>query len=247
MDFSNYHYCISTIPLFQTLTRDQIEKIQAQIQVKKFKAGQYLYQAGDDSDTLYLLQKGLVQIYRLSASGKEQYIRQLEAGDFIGESGLFSHRQINRYVKAEEPTTVCSIQRDVFKDVLLQNPEIAIELLEELTNRLNESEQQTTWITSESTSHRLAAYLLEAYNQQESLSIEIPSTKKQLASFLGMSPESFSRSLTKLTKAGIVRQPKPNVIEILELGRLEEWWGNYDIWFEVIEKWSIKFFSIIIC
>lgn len=222
MDFSSYHYCISTIPLFQSLSSDQIEKIQAHIQVKEFEPGQYLYQAGDDSDTLYLLQKGLVQIYRISASGKEQYIRQLESGDFIGESGLFSQQYFNRYVKAEEPTTVCSIQRDVFKELLLMNPEIALALLEEFSNRLNASEQQTTWITSESTSDRLAAYLLEAYNQQQSLSIEIPSTKKQLASFLGMSPESFSRSLTKLTKEGIVKQPKANVIEILDIERLEE-------------------------
>ena len=222
MDFSSYHYCISTIPLFQSLSSDQIEKIQAHIQVKGFEPGQYLYQAGDDSDTLYLLQKGLVQIYRISASGKEQYIRQLESGDFIGESGLFSQQHFNRYVKAEEPTTVCSIQRDVFKELLLKNPEIALALLEEFSNRLNASEQQTTWITSESTSDRLAAYLLEAYNQQQSLSIEIPSTKKQLASFLGMSPESFSRSLTKLTKEGIVKQPKANVIEILDLERLGE-------------------------
>lgn len=222
MDFSSYHYCISTIPLFQSLSSDQIEKIQAHIQVKEFEPGQYLYQAGDDSDTLYLLQKGLVQIYRISASGKEQYIRQLESGDFIGESGLFSQQHFNRYVKAEEPTTVCSIQRDVFKELLLMNPEIALALLEEFSNRLNASEQQTTWITSESTSDRLSAYLLEAYKQQQSLSIEIPSTKKQLASFLGMSPESFSRSLTKLTKEGIVKQPKANVIEILDLERLVE-------------------------
>lgn len=222
MDFSSYHYCISTIPLFQSLSSDQIEKIQAHIQVKEFEPGQYLYQAGDDSDTLYLLQKGLVQIYRISASGKEQYIRQLESGDFIGESGLFSQQHFNRYVKAEEPTTVCSIQRDVFKELLLMNPEIALALLEEFSNRLNASEQQTTWITSESTSDRLSAYLLEAYKQQQSLSIEIPSTKKQLASFLGMSPESFSRSLTKLTKEGIVKQPKANVIEILDLERLGE-------------------------
>lgn len=62
MDFSSYHYCISTIPLFQSLSSDQIEKIQAHIQVKEFESGQYLYQARDDSDTLYLLQKGLVQI-----------------------------------------------------------------------------------------------------------------------------------------------------------------------------------------
>lgn len=222
MDFSSYHYCISTIPLFQSLSSDQIEKIQAHIQVKEFEPGQYLYQAGDDSDTMYLLQKGLVQIYRISSSGKEQYIRQLESGDFIGESGLFSQQHFNRYVKAEEPTTVCSIQRDVFKELLLMNPEIALALLEEFSNRLNASEQQTTWITSESTSDRLAAYLLEAYNQQQNLSIEIPSTKKQLASFLGMSPESFSRSLTKLTQEGIVKQPKANVIEILDVERLVE-------------------------
>ena len=80
MDFSNYHYCISTIPLFQTLTRDQIEKIQAQIQVKKFKAGQYLYQAGDDSEYVVSTSEGSCANISLICVGKGAVYSSIRSG-----------------------------------------------------------------------------------------------------------------------------------------------------------------------
>lgn len=222
IDFSQFNHCISTMPLFQSLSLEQVEKIQAVIQEKEFMAGELLSRAGEQADALYLVQKGQVRIYRVSNSGKEQHIRVLEPGDFIGELALFSDRQYERFVEAVEPTTVCCVARDDFKEILINNPHIAIELLSELSERLDHSEQQTTWISSESVQARLAAYILDTYQKQSVECITLPSTKKNIASYLGMSPETFSRGLTKLTKKGIVKQPAPNKIEILDMDKLED-------------------------
>lgn len=222
LDFSHYHHCISTMPLFQSLKFEQVQLIQARIQERTYSDGELLYQAGDHSTTLNLVQKGQVRVYRLASSGKEQHIRILEPGDFIGELALFHDRRYDRYVEAVGAITVCSIQREDFKQILLDHPAIAIELLGELSDRLDHSEQQTTWITSESVQTRLAAYFMEESTKQETACVTLSSTKKNIASYLGMTPESFSRGLSKLTKLGIVKQPAPNKIEILNSVALEE-------------------------
>lgn len=222
LDFSHYHHCISTMPLFQSLELEQVQLIQARIHERTYSDGELLYRAGDQSNTLTLIQKGQVRVYRLASSGKEQHIRILEPGDFIGELALFNDRRYDRYVEAVGPITVCSIQREDFKQILLKHPMIAIELLGELSDRLDHSEQQTTWITSESVQARLAAYILEEAAKQETACVTLSSTKKNIASYLGMTPETFSRGLTKLTKLGIVKQPAPNKIELLDLIELEQ-------------------------
>ncbi|MGO4929261.1 Crp/Fnr family transcriptional regulator [Fundicoccus sp. Sow4_D5] len=222
MDFSQYHHCISTMPLFQSLSVEQIELIQAQIIERDFATGDLIHREGDEADTLYLVQKGQIRMFRLATSGKEQHLRVLEAGDFVGVPALFAHRHYEYFVEATEETTVCCIQRETFKDLLLSNPQIALELLSVLSERLEESEQQTTWITSESVQSRLANYLLEEAARQATTTITLTSTKKNIASFLGMSPESFSRGLGKLTRAGLVKQPKPNRLEILDQTGLKQ-------------------------
>ena len=85
IDFTKYDHCISTMPLFQGLSLTEIQFIQSDITEQAFSAGQFIYQAEDILESLYLIQEGKVKVYRLGSSGKEQVIRILEQGDFVGE------------------------------------------------------------------------------------------------------------------------------------------------------------------
>ncbi len=77
-------------------------------------------------------------------------IRVLKQRDFVGEMSLFNDRVHDNYVQVMTPTKVCVINRHDFKEVLLTNPESAWEMLTELSNRLTDSEQQATLITTTS-------------------------------------------------------------------------------------------------
>lgn len=107
-----------------------------------------------------------------------------------------------------------------FKEVLLSNPQIALELLTKLANRLDDSEQQTTLITTEDVQSRSANYIFNAFYKQDTPRVKLKSTKKNIASYLRMFAKSFSRGLTKLTKMSVITQPTPNIIEILDPNKL---------------------------
>lgn len=117
-----------------------------------------------------------------------------------------------------------------FKEVLLSNPQIALELLTKLANRLDDSEQQTTLITTEDVQSRSANYIFNALYKQDTPRVKLESTKKNIAFYLRIYAKSFSRGLTKLTKMSVITQPTPNIIEILDpnkLGKLAKNYGAY--------------------
>ena len=64
--------CISIVPIFNHLERAEMAEIVKTTQSVTFKRGETLYNAGDQSSSLYIIHKGRVKIFRLSESGKEQ-------------------------------------------------------------------------------------------------------------------------------------------------------------------------------
>lgn len=210
-----FAYCINTMPLFQSLETSQFMLIKNQVIVKELEIGEHLYRAGDLRDTLFLIQKGSIKLYRISSGGKEHTIEILQAGDFIGEQSLFTQSASNNYAVAIENTTVCSLRQQDFQRIVSQHPQIALELLSVLSNRLENTQEHVMSLTGESAKHRLMQYLENEAEKQATTIVKLPSTKKDLASYLGMSQETFSRTLTTLTREGLVSQPTPDKIALL--------------------------------
>ena len=65
---------------------------------------------------------------------------------------------------------------------------------------------------------RLAAFILNLARDGRAR-VELPFSKGQLASLLGATPESLSRALTRLKKAGLISEEKP-FINIVDRRRL---------------------------
>lgn len=78
------------VPIFNHLESDSLALIHKKIHSIEFKKGEYLFRAEEPTNTLYIIQSGAVRLFHLLESGKEQLIRILKPGDFIGEWSLFS-------------------------------------------------------------------------------------------------------------------------------------------------------------
>ncbi|MDR7855241.1 Crp/Fnr family transcriptional regulator [Tissierella sp.] len=186
-----------------------------------FKKGEIIYRAGDFSDSLYIVNKGKIKIYRLSESGKEQLVRILHVGDFTGELALFKESVREAYAEAMEKTEVCTIKRQDLQELLMKYPSISLKILNEFSNRLGQSEKQTARFAAEKVETRLALFLAECVDSEEQSSeIILPMSKKDLASYLGTTPETISRKLYDLEDAGLIKQKQHRKIEILDLDGL---------------------------
>ncbi|HHU91438.1 MAG TPA: Crp/Fnr family transcriptional regulator [Clostridiaceae bacterium] len=218
----NTHHksCVSIVPIFNHLEDQQMDEIVQTIKPGKYKKGEIIYRAGDESDSLYIVNKGRIRIFRLSESGKEQLVRILTTGDFTGELALFSESTHESYAQAMEDTEVCMINRRDLQDFLIRYPSISLKILSEFSRRLEKSEVQTTRVSTEKVETRIAQYLAECVENNKSMEFLLPMSKKDLASYLGTTPETISRKLAELEDAGYIAQKTSRKIVVLDLDGL---------------------------
>ena len=105
--------------------------------------------------------------------------------------------------------------------ILKEYPEISLKIIEQMSKRLNDSYKQTTQVTTESIGVRLAMYLVDLVDSDsESPTVILPTSRKNIASYLGTTPESISRKFKELEDKGLIVQESSSVIQIRELDDL---------------------------
>lgn len=209
--------CVRMVPIFNHLTEEQMDEIMQVVQSSTFSKDELIYRAGDTSEVLTIVNKGNVRIYRLSESGKEQLVRILGPGDFTGELALFNETVHEHYAEAMVKTSVCQISRSSLQGLLEKYPAIAMKILQRLSSRIDETEQQATRFSTESTEQRLASYLVDLMDPEGSSDVvELPMSQKNLASYLGTTPETVSRKLKELEELNLIKRLSTKKIKILD-------------------------------
>lgn len=215
--------CVRLVPIFNHLEDRQMDMIAESAQTLHLQKGELLFRAGEEDDTLYIINSGKVRIYRLSDSGKEQLVRILNPGDFTGEVAIFQPGSVHEnYAEALQNTSICLIKQEDLQKYLLAYPQISLRILSEVTMRLKESEKQTTQVAIENVESRLISFLAECVEKGSgnSPTITLPMSRKDLASYLGTTPETISRKFTSLEQHGLIKQLPKKKIKIPDLDQL---------------------------
>ena len=216
---SNEHSpsCISLVPIFNHLDLESQAIISTKVRSKSLKKNEFLYRSGDPDDSLYIVHKGQIRITHLSESGKEQLIRLLNPGDFTGEWTIFSDSTYHtNYAQATRNTKVCTISRTDLEELLSRYPMISTEILKTMAVRLQESQNQTASITTQDVNSRIIYYIegLVDSDSGDEVTVSLPMSRKDLASYLGTTPETLSRRFTHLEENGLIKQLPKNEIYI---------------------------------
>lgn len=212
--------CIEHVPIFGSLNREERLEIIEIASSRSFEKGETVYRAGDEGGTLFVLYTGRVKLFRLNPSGKEQVLRLVEPGEFIGELSLFSSLPLTDNAQALEATTMCVLQGDRLKALMAKYPSIAFKVMDELSRRLEKAENRIEDISLSSVTTRVSRALLELADGKKE--ILLPMTKGDLASQLGMTQETLSRKLAALQEEGLILLKGHRNIIIKDKAALEE-------------------------
>lgn len=216
---SSHTSCIKCVPIFSSLTDDEMLEIAQITKAKKFEKGEMVYTAGDKGGTLFVLHTGRVKITRLSSGGKEQVIRVVGPGEFIGELSLFSSLELTDNAEVLETSNMCIIEGAKLKELMAKYSSIAFKVLDELSRRLEKAENLIESINLNTVEQRLARELLELSCGKKE--IELTMTKGDFASRLGMSQETLSRKLTAFQDSGLIELRGQRKIRIKDKTGLE--------------------------
>ena len=208
--------------LFAGLPLPDLEKIAAITVIKALAKGEYLFHEGDPAHGFYVVQRGAVNVHRVSAVGKEQIIHAFRAGDSFAEVALTSPTGYPAAARALEPTQVLLIQKHGILALLKRQPELALRMLGSLSSHLRVLVGQLNDLTLKDVETRLANWLMKRCpNPQSALpvSIELTMTKRVLAAELGTVSETFSRTLAKFREQKLL-VVKGKIVTVLAPAKL---------------------------
>ncbi len=115
--------------LFVGLPAADIEMIAAMAMPKHLEKGDYLFRAGDSAAGFYVMQKGAINVHRVSAAGKEQVIHVFRPVESFAEAALASAGGYPADARAVADSIVLLIPKAEFVDLLRNRPELALRML----------------------------------------------------------------------------------------------------------------------
>ena len=186
--------------LFAGLPLVDLENIAGATSVKPLAKGEYLFREGDAARGFYIVQRGAVNVHRVTAAGKEQIIHVFRTGDSFAEVALASATGYPADARALEDTQVLLVQKDGILALLKRQPELALRMLGSMSSHLRVLVGQIEDLTVKDVETRLANWLMKRCPNPQGetpVKIELTMTKRVLAAELGTVSETFSRTLAK--------------------------------------------------
>jgi CRP/FNR family transcriptional regulator len=189
------------------------------------KRGETLFHAGDESDICATLISGALKIARVDAAGTEQILALVHPAGFVGE--LFAPVAHHDVIALTE-STLCTFPRRKYADVVVRFPSLGRALLRRSSEDLLESRALMSLMTGRSAGQRLAGFLLAMANAASespchpASHFDLPVTRGEIASILGLTIETVSRELTKLEKSRTISRSGTRGIELIDAARLGE-------------------------
>ena len=213
--------CVRRVPIFNALDGDQQRAVASLAEPVFLAKGEMLHAAGDQVARLFVVHTGRIKLVRSSASGRERLLRVAEPGVVVGEHAFLTGEPPEYFAEAATDARVCVFTHSDLDTLVATYPRIALEMMRSLSDRLTGAEHLLS-LERADVGARLADYLLGLPEQGPAGEryVELPLAKKDIASYLGTTPESLSRALARLQGAGAI-EVSGEQIRILSFDSLE--------------------------
>ncbi len=217
--------CIRSVPLFSSLNPETVHALTAQMEHKRYQRGEILVREGDRAEGFTVIRKGSAKAYRMTGDGREQILYIFPVNDYYGARFLLTEEEVPYTVEALEECEVCILSTEQFRTLLLTQPEVAVEIIEAMANRMRVLESTMQSMGGRNAELRIANLLLEFRRPYGRVvdgctEITLPLSREGLANYLGLARETLSRKLNDLEEEGIITLVGSRVVRIEDLGRL---------------------------
>ncbi len=125
---------------------------------KTLNPGEALFHEGDKGDVMYLIKEGQIKITK-GKGPDERVLAVLKEGDFFGEMAIIDGSPRSASATAISKTSLLVIDKETFKAKIRENPLIEY-ILETLTKRLRNTDEQIKLLTIKSEERRVVAYIV---------------------------------------------------------------------------------------
>ena len=132
---------LRNIPLFSKIDPSKLKLLAFAAERIMFSGGQELFQQGDHADMAYIIIDGSADVC-VNTPGGEISVARLAKNDIVGEIGILCDVPRTATLRAIDDVTTLAISKDLFFHMVLEYPDMGIEIMRELADRLEKTTTQ---------------------------------------------------------------------------------------------------------
>ena len=200
---------LRAVPLFSQVSEADLDNVAALLIERRYPKNSIVVEEGLTGDYMYVIRSGRVKVTKASDDGREKIMDFLESGAFFGEMALLDNAPRSASVRTLEPSVLAALSRRDFISLLRSSPDLALSLIQELTRRLRDTDEQATSVSFQRVQDRakgLFARMARADDEIADRRITPALTHQQIADMIGTSRETVTRAVKELKQSGWLEQ-----------------------------------------
>jgi CRP-like cAMP-binding protein len=219
---------LAEVDIFADLSGQEMAAIANAAPMRTYASGAMLFTPRQPTESLFILKRGRVRVFRVSADGRALTTAIITPGTIFGEMVLLGQQMYDNWAEALDEAVVCVMSRDDVYRHLLSDARIATRITTILGNRLASMEQRLSDSVFKTVPQRVAAALVALSAESERGPGPLPLrakpiaiTHEQLAALVGTTRETTTKALGDLADSGVIKLGRGR-ITIADRTRLAE-------------------------
>ncbi len=197
-------------------------------QQHRFRLGERIASVGDPAPHLLLVARGRVHLIYHNRHGYALAVRTATVGNFLAEYALLPDARHEGDLVTAESSEVWMIPRQAVVDAVQQDPQLAVDLLRSFADGMVRMELHIIDLGRLEVKQRIAGAIMHLATRGNVTAsrVWLPAPWAAFAMWLGTTPETVSRELRKLARAGIISVHGTRGIQILDPAALRRASGD---------------------
>jgi CRP-like cAMP-binding protein len=197
------------IDLLSELSDADTERVLRTSSVREYARGETIFEPAPEPQSVYLLERGLVRIFRLSSLGDEATLGYVRPGELFGELGAFSEQPRESFASAVRGSRAWRIPRTELRRIFDRHPRIVLSVTAQIGNRFKRIESRVENLVFRNLRARIAFILLElaedfGRDDGGARLIDLPLSQGDIATLVGATRQSVNGCLRELREAGLI-------------------------------------------
>ena len=216
---------LAKVAIFSGLTDSELHFLAERAVPRQFAPGEMVFVEGGPCTGLYVVERGNVRIFKISASGREQVLSIDGPGSSVAEVPVLDGGGYPASGAAVDRATLLFIGKQDFQALCMAHPEVALKVLRVVGARLRRLVEIIEELSFTTVRHRLASLLVRLSQREGTPSAAgveflLPGSNQDLAAQLGTVRKLVSRNLSRLQAEGLLKLEGRRVV-IPDLKSLE--------------------------